>query len=96
MKFTVTKSKLYGFAVGAAVLGLLAMPIVGPYGLKSGSVSVASIDDETDWTLANKDGTSEEEADWTLTKNKAGDDETDWTLASNNRSHEEEVDWTLA
>ena len=66
MKFTVTKSKLYGFAVVAAVLGLLAMPIVGPHGLKSGSVRVASIDDETDWTLASNDRSHEVEIDWNL------------------------------
>ena len=96
MKLNVTKSKLYGFAVGLAVLGLLAMPVVGAHGLKGGSGPVASIEDETDWTLAGKDGVHEEEVDWTLAKNETEEDETDWTLASRDRSTEEEVDWTLA
>lgn len=96
MKLNDTKSKLYGFTIGLAVLGVLAMPVVGSHGLKDGGGRFASIDDETDWTLAGKDRTSEEETDWTLAKNTAEDEEPDWTLASNDGAQEEEVDWTLA
>ena len=96
MKLNVTTSKLFGFTVGLAVLGLLAVPVVGSHGLKDGGSRVVSIEDETDWTLASKDGVYEEEPDWTLARNTGENEETDWTLASNDGIHEEEVDWTLA
>lgn len=96
MKLNDTTSKLFGFTVGLAVLGLLAVPVVGSQGLKDGGSRVVSIEDETDWTLAGNDGTSEEENDWTLAKNNAEEEEIDRTLASNDGIHEEEVDWTLA
>jgi len=66
MKLNLTKSKLYGFIVGLAVLGLWAMPVSGSHGLKGGSSHVASSEDEPDWTLASKDGSHEEEVDWAL------------------------------
>ena len=91
MNINLTKSKLYGFTIGLAVMGLLAMPAGGFQVLKGGSDHLPTTEEETDWTLAVKDGVHEEEVDWTLAKN-----ETDWTLASRDLSTEEEVDWTLA
>lgn len=100
MKLIETKSTLFGFGVGLAVLGLLVMPVVGSKVLKDGGGSVASIEDETDWTLASKDGIHEyeDEVDWTLAQNTTEEQETDWTLAKNDgvHGHEEEIDWTLA
>ncbi len=102
MKLHLTKSTLYSFTIALAVLGLLALPYGGSYGMDRGQGFIASSEQETqeeevNWTLANNSESEEDETDWTLANNsESEEDETDWTLANNSESEEDETDWTLA
>jgi hypothetical protein len=76
--------------------GIIALPLAGGSGPNEWNTSLAAVEDEIDWTLANEREIGEPDVDWTLAQKKDKEDETDWTLARNDRVHEEEVDWTLA
>jgi hypothetical protein len=102
MNYHFTQTYLYRWMLAVLVSGVLALPLLGSGILKERFISLAAVEDETDWTLARAIGVEEVDAHWILVKDEEKEDETDWTLASNDRTEEndsteeDEVDWTLA
>jgi len=96
MSYNFTQTYLYRWTLAVMVSGVLALPLLGSGILKERFISLAAVEDETDWTLARGIGVEKVDVDWILVKDEEKEDETEWTLASNDRTEEDEVDWTLA
>jgi len=88
--------KTFSFPIALAIAGLVAFPLSGSGGLMADKSHNGPLPNESDWTLASKEGMHEDETDWTLARTEINEDEPDWTLAKKEEVQKEEVDWTLA
>ncbi|MEX0828841.1 MAG: hypothetical protein WD032_01215 [Nitrospirales bacterium] len=77
-----TKTSFYRWIPTLTMAGIIALPLAGGGGPNEWNTSLAAVEGEIDWILANE--------------REIGEPDVDWTLARNERVHEEEVDWTLA
>ncbi|MGD9851796.1 MAG: hypothetical protein AB7T38_11050 [Nitrospirales bacterium] len=99
MSRTVHKTNHDRWIPAWSVLGMFVIFLLGAGGLPERFTSLAAIEDETDWTLANGKVAEEADVDWTLANTEdVQEEKVDWSLANTDSkdTKENEPDWTLA